>query len=708
MGNQVKFLTGSQSVLNDMTSSVLGTFYLTDDSHRLYVGTGKGAPALLNQTVKVYSDVNSLPATATPNDFYYAKKENILCVYDPDSNPKWVQINPDTNTNVDTYITQIGTVTETVTNKGIEISIPLKRIEHDRVRNKQTDLADLNITFTIDKDNIASVNGISVGLIAELDAANKVKIATDGTGADDSKSLILKSSGATSLSISDDDEIVISSTDTSYNLTAGDNKIILSGSDNSADEISLTGDSIIGVAAKDNAIAVTHKTYTTTKEVSEDSIDSRSFNVITGITTEEGHITKYTESTINVPDSDTTNSSVDLEIDKGDLSITITDSKSKSVTDTVKEGLYYIVNGSKVYNTEAIDFYTEEEINELLRNVNAMVYKGTVGGEGADYPTLPTDNVSIGDTYMVIEANTYEGYDASHGDLFIAKGTEKDGEDILMTVDWTHIPAGADIDTRYKILAENNKIILQNLTNNSKDQYVEINGGTAIDVVTTDKTITLNHEDVECTVNSEDESITNKVFDAIESIEINDQGHVTAINKKSYTLPTDTDTTSQLSLESNNIIRLKESNNHDYDITIANDDYITLNSDTKSDTLTIGHKNYTTSDWYTVPNDNDAVELKHKDTFAAITNVVRDKGGHITGATVSKFTLPEDRDTTYALSGSGTIDENNVVTFTSTLTGSNSKETTSNFKLQSDNLKLNYANNIATINLEWGSFSTNG
>ena len=708
MGNQVKFLTGSQSVLNGMTSSVVGTFYLTDDSHRLYVGTGKGAPALLNQAVKVYEDVNSLPTAATSNDFYYAKKENILCIYDPDSNPKWVQINPDTNTNTDTYITEIGTVTETVTDKGIEISIPLKRIEHDRVKNKQTNLADLNITFTIDKDNIASVNGISVGLIAELEAVNKVKIATDGAGADNDKSLILKSSGATSLTISEDDEIVISSTNTTYDLAASNNKITLSGSDNSTDEISLTGDSIIGVTAKDNAIAVTHKSYTTEKEVSDSSIDSRSFNVITGITTEEGHVTKYTESTINVPDSDTTNSSVDLAINKGDLSITITDSRNKPVTDTITEGLYYVVNGSKVYNTEAIDFYTEEEINELLRNVNAMVYKGTVGGEDADYATLPTDNVSIGDTYMVIESNTYEGYDASRGDLFIAKGTEKDGEDILMTVDWTHVPAGSDIDTRYKLLVENNKIILENLNNNNKDHYVEIQGGTAIDVETTSKTITVKHEDIECTINSDDESIANKVFDAIESIEVNDQGHITAINKKSYTLPTDTDTVSALSLESNNIIRLKESNNHDYDVTIANDDYITLSSNTESDTLTIGHKNYTTSNWYTTPNDDDAVELKHKDTFAAITNVARDEGGHITGATVSKFTLPEDRDTTYGLAGSGTVDANGVVTLTSTLTGSNSKETTSSFKLQSDNLKLNYANNIATINLEWGSFSTNG
>ena len=99
MANELYFKRGTQAGLNALTTSDEGTFYLTTDSHRLYVGTGSGKkPALLNQTVQIADSVNALKSLTgmVENDFYYAKSENILCVY---TNSGWVQINPDTCTN---------------------------------------------------------------------------------------------------------------------------------------------------------------------------------------------------------------------------------------------------------------------------------------------------------------------------------------------------------------------------------------------------------------------------------------------------------------------------------------------------------------------------------------------------------------------------------------------------------------------------------
>lgn len=716
MGNQVKFLTGAQSVLNGMTSSALGTFYLTNDSHRLYVGTGDGAPALLNQAVKVYDKVSSLPATATANDFYYAKQENILCIYDPDSNPKWIQINPDTNTdtNIDAYVDSVGTAEQKVSANGIEISIPIKRVQHDRITNQKTPLADLTISFTISKDNIASVNGIEVGLAAISPSANKVTISTDGTGADSDKSITLVGTKSTSIGINNNKEIEISSVNTTYDLTAANNKITLTNSNNEKDDISLAGDSVITATAANNAISVTHKNYAGTKETATESVKSNTFNVVTGIETEKGHVVKYVESTIEVPefeDSDTTINSVDLKLDtEGTLEIELTDSNNRKISDKLEKSFYYTVNGTTVYNQGNIEFYTKEEIEGLLKGLNAMTYKGTVGeGEDVDYKSLPASGVSIGDTFLITSLGTYAGRIADAGDLFIAKGGEESDESgtITGTIEWSYVPSGSDVDTQYKLSAENDAIILQNLTTSAK-QKVNLAAGTALEVVTTggeneDKTITFSHSDVETSSTSADNVAigADRKFNVVDSITVNDQGHVTAVSNKQYVLPADNDTTSSFGITADNALCLTESSGKKDNVYVENEnEYITIDNDVAEQKLIIGHKEYNTTGWYTVPTTGAPISEK---TFSAVTALTRDSGGHITGATVSKFVLPDDKDTTYSLSGATEV-KNNALTFTSTLTDSNNKKTTSILSVKSDNLKLDYANNVATINLEWGSF----
>lgn len=93
----VGFKMGEQAALktiHDNKQAIEGTFYLTSDSHRLYIGLNGGTVAPVNEGVITVDTVNDLPSVTnhdlTAGSFYYAKEDNILCVY---NGAKWVQIN---------------------------------------------------------------------------------------------------------------------------------------------------------------------------------------------------------------------------------------------------------------------------------------------------------------------------------------------------------------------------------------------------------------------------------------------------------------------------------------------------------------------------------------------------------------------------------------------------------------------------------------
>lgn len=92
----------------DAVQVIEGTFYLTSDTNRLYIGKnvdGKGVRAVpVNQGALPVPSVDSLPSAeaAIPGQFYYVTSSNILCV---SSNGKWVQINPNTDTTLSTRVT---------------------------------------------------------------------------------------------------------------------------------------------------------------------------------------------------------------------------------------------------------------------------------------------------------------------------------------------------------------------------------------------------------------------------------------------------------------------------------------------------------------------------------------------------------------------------------------------------------------------------
>lgn len=225
---QVRFLTGTQSALNGMSASQVGTFYLTNDTNRLYVGTESGKPALVNKVVEVVDNLNGLPVftsdadkTAHLNDFYYVKDKNILCVYtNTDTSAPWTQINPDTDTYVEVTELSVGDADKSEQGK-IKYTITLKqeKFNANGVEGAAgTPLDDKTATFTIDGDSLASIvpEAASVGLTAKNETSG-VTIKTSGAGAGDGEISIVNTDNVKVEYDDDNDQVKISAA--KYDLT---------------------------------------------------------------------------------------------------------------------------------------------------------------------------------------------------------------------------------------------------------------------------------------------------------------------------------------------------------------------------------------------------------------------------------------------------------------------------------------------------------
>ena len=115
-GNAVKFKLGTQDSLNTLKASQkgweVGTFYLTSDSSRLYIGQADEL-ALLNKSVEIYKNLNALKAKGKSyeGDIAYCADENVLAYYNGNT---WAQINPDDDTILTALVQSVSSVTNGV------------------------------------------------------------------------------------------------------------------------------------------------------------------------------------------------------------------------------------------------------------------------------------------------------------------------------------------------------------------------------------------------------------------------------------------------------------------------------------------------------------------------------------------------------------------------------------------------------------------
>lgn len=246
----------------------------------------------------------------------------------------------------------------------------------------------------------------------------------------------------------------------------------------------------------------------------------------------------------------------------GSASVTITDEDDNSATASITNGFYYTVGKNKttVYNQNDLSVYTIAEVDKIVKDLNAMVYMGTVDADTVGTLKAST-TVRIGDTYMASGAitlselgiTTNNGVTTSKiGDLFIATGTEGD-DGYLDTVIWTYIPSGDDsqTDTTYQGLANaaNNKLDLKDkndntvatiqLTGTDKISLTSVATGDGKGLQTTFTHAGPGAADAtkqNSTVGSQ--TLNSEGFALVSDVTVDSTGHVSDVKKTSVKLPT--------------------------------------------------------------------------------------------------------------------------------------------------------------------------
>lgn len=509
---KVGFLTGAQSSIDTMLSKGAnagakhGYFYLTKDSHRLYVGNSDGSISAVNEGVQTVTYLGDLPTLQTAADkvaytgrfFYVQYKEstagqvdsniaNILCVYNGSA---WVQINANTDTHINsnTYTASTSGDTATIANAigstdGGSVTGKFNIVTAGGLKIAKTASATNSITLTGDKFTLAAGDG----------AAGEVKLNLTSANGQAGSSVTLKADSNTTV------------------LTRKDNVITFSGRVNASLAIANAEKTGFTVTVKDNQ----GKTVT-------GSYDP---------------IIKY-------------------------------GSKAQSSTK--------LVNG--VFNINA---YNKEEIDQLMRDLNAMEYRGTVGANGsaatawAELLNLPQ---KIGYTYLFSSPITVNSAEHTAGTLAIARGTEYTAADLAAgtitkaelvgtinpaTLTWDFVESTNDTDTTYKLYtaAEGVGFKLQDSSGGNKGQikYAGAGGLTVsqslqggVDISENkpaENVITITHNTVNRTdtntnpdkiklgsqtpVTHLNDTITIPV---ITGIKTNAEGHVTGVNTVNYEL----------------------------------------------------------------------------------------------------------------------------------------------------------------------------
>ena len=407
----VKFLKGTQSNFNNLSTFTDGAFYLTTDTDRLYFAQSSTECVPLNQFIRTvtWEQFNALTTTqVAKGDYYYVPEKNILAVCkDNNATLTWTQLNPDTNDNT----------------------------SFDEI-NFGSSVADNTVTIT---ETLREVN----------------KISGDPTGSTLVGNLKLKGTNGIALTTENDAH--------STTITVEGDTYSLSSNMNDARQYEAgkayhVGDIIVingkyqrckaEVSAEQNKSAAAiigsfEELNAGVSLVSANGQESSTFGFKAGKNVQIGQ----TDGEITVSATDTTlkekgftvsnNATQGFDIKVSDTSNTVVGGTLDPVIKVGSSSVHFV-------NGEAnLPVYTTSQIDSKFKGLNGMTYKGTVGTVALQ--NLPTSNVSSGDTYMVAADTTVNAQAVKKGDLFIATGEEgADGYIASSGITWTHVPSGDD------------------------------------------------------------------------------------------------------------------------------------------------------------------------------------------------------------------------------------------------------------------------
>lgn len=474
-GNAVKFKLGTQASLDTLKDSKkgweVGTFYLTSDSSRLYIGQADEL-ALLNKSVEIYDDLNALSAKGKSykGDIAYCAKENVLAYY---NGTTWAQINPDD----DTILTALTQVVSSV-DKGVKITTGGTNDDP----SKTITAADVTIT---------GAKGAQVAM-----ANNKALTITGDTYA---------------LNVQEHAD------------TTNDIDLVL--------DSALQNDSTVHIKGGDNV--------TITKTADSNGIQ------------------------IAAEDTKLNDISLGLGAD-GELQVGASDTGNTNVLKKQKlgyfiDGSYYGIGSNETAKKVDLPVYSKDQVDNLIKKLDGMTYRGTIGTSGTTFTMDASFNVLKGGTATEIHSGdmflvqggklTYAtGKQAETGDMLIA--TAKDGKSetngvlAIGDVEWTFIPSGDDskTDTTYIFKASGaaDSMTITSSTGGGVVGKIAFTKGDGIVIESTDNggrsptelSVNIKHDTYDTTKTPGNKSLTNGgTFDVIDSITY-DNGHITGINTK--------------------------------------------------------------------------------------------------------------------------------------------------------------------------------
>lgn len=728
----VMFKRGTQANLNALINAngpyVDGAFYLTSDTDRLYVAQSASELVELNKSITIVANETKLPAKSVVEEgqFYYLSEDNILCIY---SGGKWVQINPDTDTN--TSVKSFAITRTSNTDGNLTYTYTLTEQDKDGTPLKNP----ITGTFVISSADIVALANVAVDIDATAtEGKDGAILALGGAGADtkaDAGKVTIQQGDNVAVTV-DKNVITIAANNMRNTLTNTGSTIALKDAEGGdAGSVIVEGTGALNTdTSTTGKIQITHKTSGATAgsygpTAGAINAKTRKLNVPKVTVDTYGHITAISDSEMTLPVNSTyTMKEVAVGDKAGSLKVSIQDQDSTPSEAQSGQILYntITVDGTKstVYNQEDLgSFYSATQVDKLIRELDSMTYRGTVGTGESTVSTLPTTKVKIGDTYKVATGGTYAGTSASIGDLFIAIGKDgaKEGLDgYLATADvaWTYINSGLDTDTQYKFDATTNKITIIDTVNNGH-QDIDLKAATEAPLTitgaardgSTNASITIDHTESGVTAKAygpaTDAGPAAGGTFTVPSFTVNKYGHVTIASNKTIKLPDAiTYKLTQDVTNKNKVVLKDNSNTASGSIEIKNKGTnITVTpTQTGNDTLfTINHDTFDAKE----TGDGNTTALGFENTFTAITSIAT-SNGHVTGYNTKTYKLPKESQT----SVKNTIASNkHSVEYGGVSVGSiafTSAYTVANGGIQITSKNDAAQNMTTTIDMVWGSF----
>ena len=410
--DNVRFLQGTQAQLNKYLPSsedslsgtaIEGAFYLTTDTHKLYIGrkvsTGANANSVYPEEISTgltivdsTSDLTSAVSNGLVHDgdIYYVKNNNILCVYESgeaaqssggiSTSAGWVQINAPTGITGYNYST-------TANGNDAVVSTTINTAAGDQSDSFKL-VAGSNVTLT---------PGTKQVTIATKDTTYKIGTAVSAAGTTNS-----------------------TTTTTTNGALLGLKKD--SGSSLETNKVVLIGANDVGVKSNANGVITVSGPNFTNKGVTAGNNVGDGF--VFGLEYASG------DDGSNVSVAHSTKSTLDP-------TITIGSSTGYSASNTnaaLGTSAIHFTNGNAtldIYTKAQTDRAIAAAIDSELATANAMTYKGTIANSTA-IDTIKTNGAGkIGDTYKASGDFSYGAYQIKTGDLIILNGTE--GSDGFIT-----------------------------------------------------------------------------------------------------------------------------------------------------------------------------------------------------------------------------------------------------------------------------------